>query len=110
MAIITLLFDFYLVEARLVRHLSVMILRIVNPFLAGTTEKPAPASRRKRRPVGRAQLRRCYRPAVAGPRRSISGSGTALHRRRYVAPFRTFMTSAGRKQATEVPPARRTLG
>ena len=61
--------------------------------------------------TGKAQRRRrCYRPAASGPRRSISGIGPPPQRRRYVAPFRTFMTSAGRKQARQVPPVRRTLG
>src|SRR5471030_392549 len=41
---------------------------------------------------------------------SIKGSGLPLQLRRYASPLRTLPTSAGRKQARLVPPARRTLG
>lgn len=39
-----------------------------------------------------------------------AGFGSPFQRNRYVFPFLTFMTSAGRKQATHVPRGRRTLG
>src|SRR5262249_27651797 len=40
----------------------------------------------------------------------ISGSDLPFHVNLCVFPFRTFITSAGRKHARHVPPSRRTLG
>lgn len=62
--------------------------------------------------IGERQMNtRAVRGAGRAHRSTVTaGSGRPLHVNRYVLPVRTLATSAGRKQATHVPPFCLTLG